>query len=65
MTTRKTVITPVDMHDCMPLPADWFSRTRKCSSGLTVAAESARQQSQSKEGKVEESLQNLMPGDRS
>lgn len=65
MTTRKTVITPVDVHDSTPLPADWFSRTRKFSPGLALAAESARQQTENEEGNDEAFLQNLMPGDRS
>lgn len=64
MTTRKTILIPVDVNDAVPLPADWFSRTRKISPGLVAAAESARQQSQSEPDNDEASLQPLNPGER-
>jgi hypothetical protein len=41
MTTRKSIIVPVEVGEFVELPADWFSRSRKYSTELITVAQSA------------------------
>lgn len=64
MTTRKAILIPINENECVPLPADWFSKTRKFSPRIFQSVGAAMQLPDDDCSDIPERIQAPASGDK-